>query len=897
MFKNVVKEEIIIPAQMPYLRQIRDFIEQIGKRFNFNQKIVNSFKLVVDEACTNIIRHGYRDIKNGQITVRAIIRRLSLTIVIIDNGKSFDPRQVQNPDLDKYVSIGKKGGLGIFMMRKLMDDIKYNVTSRGNELRLTKTREKVERARPMMVWESFTLRAKFSLITSIILTLIVIVSFIIFNSRIRDNNTSQIFSNATAASSNLAKISWEPLNEAKDITLFENAKSIRESGPKTFSLVLITDDQSRPLASFPVKRELLGTPLEVKQNNFLDSLGTVALHQYQFNQDSIVYAFITPITLQGSNAPPLGYAQVWVNKSYIEHKIYISRINLIVVLFVILVFGYAGSFVLITLIMDPFHKLANWVRQVGHGTVDEDELDIDASDELGEIAQAFNEMTTKFREAQTNLMEQQRIQRELQVAQEIQQMLLPSDFPDVKGYDITSYYQAAKEVGGDLFDFVEVDDHTIGVCVADVSGKGVPGSMVMTMIRTALRLESRGNKNPAEVLSKVNEFVTDDIRKGMFVTAYYIILDSRERMISFASAGHNPMILYRGKSKETFYLNPPGFPVGITLPDINLFSNTIKADRIRLHPDDILVIYTDGITEAMNHKRELYGDERFLAAIRNYGHLDVVDFVNKVKEDILNFTGGFEQSDDITLVAVKENMEAVDVKMDMFRSLFELAGQNDMTITQACREMDVSPSTYYKYKKIYDDGGLEYLREMLHGYTNIGLRHLSIEVKTKLYDIIREHHDYGPKRISTSLNSDKYGYLDVPARLIYEELKRAKLSRRKQREKFVQRGGKRRLKPPGTPLLTLDGEVMVGFRSEDQDNIPNIFAVKAPVTSTIAKEKILSVRGNRNNKSSMNGEDKEILEVNNIREVNPERNSSDNDEGVDNNNLKEEVEKKEREVD
>jgi len=883
---------------MPYLRQIRDFIEQIGKRFNFNQKIINSFKLVVDEACTNIIRHGYRDIKNGEITVRAIVRRLSLTIVIVDNGKSFDPRQVQNPDLDKYVSIGKKGGLGIFMMRKLMDDIKYNVTSRGNELRLTKTRERVERARPMMVWETFTLRAKFSLITSIILTLVVIVSFIIFNSRIRENNTSQIFSNATSASANLAKISWEPLNEAKDITLFENAKSIRESGPKMFSMVLITDNQSRPLATFPVKRELLGTPLEVNKNNFMDSLGTVALYQYDFGKDSIIYAFITPITLQGSNTPPLGYAQVWVRKTYLEHKIYISRINLIVVLFVILIFGYAGSFVLITLIMDPFHKLANWVRQVGHGTVDEDELDIDASDELGEIAQAFNEMTSKFREAQTNLMEQQRIQRELQVAQEIQQMLLPSDFPDVVGYDITSYYQAAKEVGGDLWDFVEVDDHTIGVCVADVSGKGVPGSMVMTMIRTALRLESRGNKNPAEVLSKVNEFVTDDIRKGMFVTAYYIILDSRERMISFASAGHNPMILFRGKSKETFYLNPPGFPVGITLPDINLFSNTIKADRIRLHPDDILVIYTDGITEAMNHKRELYGDERFLAAIRKYGDLDVVEFVNKVKEDILNFTGGFEQNDDITLVAVKENMEAVDVKMDMFRDLFELAGQDDMTIAQACKEMDVSPSTYYKYKKIYDDGGLEYLREMLHGYTNIGLRHLSIEVKTKLYDIIREHSDYGPKRISDMLNSAKYGNLEVPARLIYEELKRAKLNRRKQRERFVQRGGKRRLKPPGTPLLTLDGEVMVGFRSEDQESVPNIFTVKAPVSSTSAKEKILTVRGNRNSKSSNNNEDKgKVEEAEEMPDGNDERNSLDNNVAVDNRNLTEEIEKKEREVD
>jgi hypothetical protein len=384
----------------------------------------------------------------------------------------------------------------------------------------------------------------------------------------------------------------------------------------------------------------------------------------------------------------------------------------------------------------------------------------------------------------------------------------------------------------------------------------------------------------------------------MFVTAYYIILDSRERMISFASAGHNPMILFRGKSKETFYLNPPGFPVGITLPDINLFSNTIKADRIRLHPDDILVIYTDGITEAMNHKRELYGDERFLAAIRKYGDLDVVEFVNKVKEDILNFTGGFEQNDDITLVAVKENMEAVDVKMDMFRDLFELAGQDDMTIAQACKEMDVSPSTYYKYKKIYDDGGLEYLREMLHGYTNIGLRHLSIEVKTKLYDIIREHSDYGPKRISDMLNSSKYGNLEVPARLIYEELKRAKLNRRKQRERFVQRGGKRRLKPPGTPLLTLDGEVMVGFRSEDQEAAPNIFTVKAPVSSTSGKEKILTVRGNKSNSSSNNNEDKEKVEAaEESSDGNHERNSLDRDVTVDNSNLTEEVEKKEREVD
>ena len=220
----------------------------------------------------------------------------------------------------------------------------------------------------------------------------------------------------------------------------------------------------------------------------------------------------------------------------------------------LIIVSFIGSYFLIDRIVTPFHSLADWVRQVGQGTVDEDEIDIDASDELGEIAQAFNHMTDKFREAQVNMIEQQSLQKELQVAQEIQQMLLPSDFPKVEGYDIASFYEAAKEVGGDLFDFVEVDEDTIGICVADVSGKGVPGSLIMTMIRTALRLEARGNKNPADVLVSVNRFVTDDMKRGMFVTMFYMVLDSRNRIIHYASAGHNPMILYRGSIKTNLFL-------------------------------------------------------------------------------------------------------------------------------------------------------------------------------------------------------------------------------------------------------------------------------------------------------------------------------------------------------
>jgi len=223
----------------------------------------------------------------------------------------------------------------------------------------------------------------------------------------------------------------------------------------------------------------------------------------------------------------------------------------------------------------------------------------------------------------------------------------------------------------------------------------------------------------------------------------------------------------------------------------------------------------------------------------------VVEFVKSIKNEILRFTGGYEQNDDITLVAIKENMAAVDVKLNIFRELFEGRGaRNGETIAEACRKVGISPSTYYRYKRLYEEGGYEYLREMLHGYTNVGQKHLSIEVKTKIYDIIREHPEYGPKKISDLLNTEKYGFTKVSPKLIYEELKRAKLNTKAQRVAFVKRGGKQRLKPPGTPLLTLDGEVLVGFRSEElSDNLLNF--VPNVSSAHKSKEKILHVKGKR----------------------------------------------------
>ncbi len=852
MFKNVSKEELVVPAAMTHLAQIRDFIESMGRKYKFDDKIINSFKLVVDEACTNVIRHGYLEIKDGYITVRAIIRRLSLTIVIVDQGKSFDPRQVKNPDLAKYVDIGKKGGLGIFMMRKLMDDIQYNITENGNELRLMKKREAPPQHKLITWLDSLSLRRKYFYGTTLGILLLSGIIYLFATRSIDSDTQREVFTDVGALADNFASTSWELLvPEEKDIQLNLNAKSLLESHEGLIEQAIITrNDTIVACAPYSKFVDRIHQPLGLSLPQPMETLGAVSIHEIISNNTDFLL-FVAPIQID--DGQPIGRAYVQIKAERINELAAEAKWNTVLWLAFAVLIAVASMAALVTYITKPFHKLAEWVRDVGVGQADQDEIDIDASDEVGEIAQAFNEMTNKFRDAQLSVIEQQRMRKELQVAQEIQQMLLPDDFPEVIGYDISAYYQSAKEVGGDLFDFMEVNDQSLGICVADVSGKGIPGSLVMTMIRTSLRLETRGNDNPADIITRVNKFVTDDIRKGMFVTMMYVILDSRERMVSFASAGHNPMILFRGKSKETYYLNPSGFPVGITLPDINLFGDKIQADRIRLHPEDILVLYTDGITEAMNPNRELYGDERFLAAIRKYGHLEVAEFVKKVKDDIAGFTGGYEQNDDITFVAIKENMAAVDVKVNMFRDLFDtVKNERDISIAAACKEAGISPTTFYRYRRIYQEGGFDLLKEMLHGYTNLGLRHLSIEVKTKMYDIVRNNPEFGPKKISDLLNTEQYGYTEVSPLLIYEELKRAKLNTKERRQSFVKRGGKQRLKPPGTPLLTLDGQVLVGFRSEDKAGaFP--FMPQVPDNESISREKLISSRGKRPDNAASGG--------------------------------------------
>ncbi|HEU4764940.1 MAG TPA: SpoIIE family protein phosphatase, partial [Candidatus Eisenbacteria bacterium] len=479
-----------------------------------------------------------------------------------------------------------------------------------------------------------------------------------------------------------------------------------------------------------------------------------------------------------------------LRESAITERVQRARFELATVALLTLLAGCVLSALLIGIFVKPIQALSDTVRAIGEGQM-LTEIGSSGNEEIDDIARAFNEVTAKFRAAQGNLMEQERIQREMQVAQEIQQTLLPRSVPELEGFELGYLYRAAKEVGGDYFDFIGVDERTVGVVVADVSGKGVPGSLVMTMIRTALRMEARGNRSASDVMSKMNSFVTEDMKKGMFVTMFYVVLDSVNRAVSYASAGHNPMILYRGGQDATYFLKPKGIPVGINAPDQDLFRKTISVEKLTLRQDDMLVIYTDGITEAMNPAREQFGEGRLLAAIKRYGHLTAQEFAEALNQEVHEFTAGALQNDDITLVAIKEKTQVEERLEETRRELFRLIETEGVPVAEACERLHVAPSTYYRYRRRVETLGAE--EGMKASRKGAGFARASLEEESAILAIIHAEPLLGAKRLLDLLQGTGRCRPDLTERSVYEVLRRHGLNTREKRLQFAQNGSDNRM--------------------------------------------------------------------------------------------------------
>ena len=250
-----------------------------------------------------------------------------------------------------------------------------------------------------------------------------------------------------------------------------------------------------------------------------------------------------------------------------------------------------------------------------------------------------------------------RIEADLSIAKEIQTSALPNvfpPFPDKSEFELFASMNAAKEVGGDFYDFYMLNDNTLGFVIADVSGKSIPGAMFMMTSKIIIKnLAEKGNP-PADVFTLANEKLCDGNEAEMFVTAWLGYLDINTGLVRVANAGHNPPVLIRNGKAEYIILKP-----GLMLAGME--GVRYKEQTVQLQKGDILFLYTDGVTEAMNVQEEQYGENR-LKEILSFGDKysskfsknEIVKSVCKtVKDDIDTFTQGAEQSDDITMLCIR----------------------------------------------------------------------------------------------------------------------------------------------------------------------------------------------------------------------------------------------------
>ena len=248
--------------------------------------------------------------------------------------------------------------------------------------------------------------------------------------------------------------------------------------------------------------------------------------------------------------------------------------------------------------------------------------------------------------------EKKRLDHDLEIARDIQRILLPSEAPVIPGFEISGLNIPARHVSGDYFDYIEVDKDKLGVAIADVSGKGVPASIIMAICRSVLRSQATGNPSPADVLQKVNRQLYPDIKEDMFISMAYTILDHASGTVTLCRAGHDAPILFDHETRTATPVKPPGMVVGI---DSGSVFDRITGDfLLSLKRDDCLLLYTDGVTEALDANGDEFGPERMIECVRTSAPEGAPAIITRIIDELRAFVGAQPQNDDITLIAIRK---------------------------------------------------------------------------------------------------------------------------------------------------------------------------------------------------------------------------------------------------
>jgi phosphoserine phosphatase RsbU/P len=285
------------------------------------------------------------------------------------------------------------------------------------------------------------------------------------------------------------------------------------------------------------------------------------------------------------------------------------------------------------------------------------QIPVRARDQLGELAESFNVMTGEVTKLLKENADKARMEQEMLAAREIQQRLLPSGPLSVPGLSIMAFCEPAREVAGDYYDFLHFSDTKLGVLIADVSGKGLPAGLYMAQLKVLVQSLARTHPSPRDFLKAINRVVADNIDSKSFITMSYAVLDLERGEMVLARAGHCPLIRIPGIApaglRKAEIHAPDGLVLGLKIDSGEMFDAMIQEISIPLAADDLIVFFTDGISETMNDAFDCYGEPRLAKVLEQYAHLPFEQLRSFIFADLRSFSGEADQHDDMTMILLK----------------------------------------------------------------------------------------------------------------------------------------------------------------------------------------------------------------------------------------------------
>ncbi len=447
---------------------------------------------------------------------------------------------------------------------------------------------------------------------------------------------------------NAADTIREGMISADDLLLTTTIRKIKERNEDIIDVFLV---DKRGSLIFHSDISVMNKILTIgKLEHYDDYISKRALNSRVFLKQKVKKYYLYSYPIMDNNIR-IGTLFVKFSFERIMENIAKTKKNLIITsLFILLVFIFITYF-FTAFLLEPVRALSEGVRIIGSGNLDH-RIFIKQNDELGELANNFNKMTEELKISRQKIIEKELLERDLEIASEIQSFLIPRQIPNIKDVSIGRYYNPARFVGGDYYDIVEIGPNKYGIIIIDVSGKGSGAAIIMAVITFIFHSEAFKTYAANKLMSVLNNKLIDRIPEERFATGIYIIYDAENGIIQYTNAGHSELLYYQHSTKKVFGLKKAtSMPIGI--------AKDVEYTRaaFRFQKGDAILLQTDGIYEAMNINKEEFTLERVKKAFGKYAPMyeNPDDINNSIIKEIESFVGKAKQHDDMTLITIKKS--------------------------------------------------------------------------------------------------------------------------------------------------------------------------------------------------------------------------------------------------